>query len=409
MIVQGIPVYKSERDKDVKILIISQYFPPEPTGGAIHNYEMAKYLSLHGFNITVITTQPTFPYGEFRNKIADENSYPFTLKRIWAYQPESSDPSKIKRVFHYVSFTCNSFLHSIYKNRYHLVITSQPPDFTLIPGFLLKNLRRNIWMVDVRDLWLENAASLGFIKENGVIFKIFKKFRSYCFKSIDIFAYTAPTIKKWFYYQDSIKAVSIFNPNGINPAEYPLKTKIGNNLLFVGNIGYAYNLKLIIESLSILKKYNLKLLIVGGGDLKKELQQFVLGQGLDDNVIYIDKLPHHEVLNIISNCRIGLCPLKEIESLKSSIPIKALEYMGCGIPFIGTGIGEIEKLAEESGGGIIVNSNPKSMAKAIHDLYFDEQECQEMGEKGRIYVEKRFNKVLVMDHLSEVIGQCIKK
>jgi glycosyltransferase involved in cell wall biosynthesis len=77
--------------------------------------------------------------------------------------------------------------------------------------------------------------------------------------------------------------------------------------------------------------------------------------------------------------------------------------MGCGIPFIGTGDGEIVRLAEESGAGIITNLKPVDIAAAINKLNNDDVLCKNMGENGRKYVEREYNKPIIIKRLYEVI------
>lgn len=390
-----------------KILIITQNFPPETVGGATHNFEMAKYLCAEGCDITVITALPSYPYGEFNDVIdvKEDNSYSFDVKRIWAFRPREPDPCTFKRLLQYLSFSLNAFLHSLRYTKFKVVITSQPPEFTMINGFLLKSLLRKIWVVDVRDLWLENAAALGFFSEKSIYFRLFDKTRSICLKKLDLFAYTAPMIKDWFYNHYPITATSVFNPNGIDPTEYPYSTEVGNHIIYIGNIGHAYDLKNVITSLTYLQDKTINLIIRGGGDKKDELVSYVNKLQLNDRVVFYEKLSRSDLLKLIRRCRIGICPLKEEESLRSVIPTKVIEYMGCGIPFIGTGFGEIERLAEESNAGIITKNDPISIATAIGSLYNNKEKCKTMGICSRNYVEREYDKTRIIERLLSNINQ----
>lgn len=388
-----------------KILIITQNFPPETVGGATHNFEMAKYLSYLGCDVKVITTYPTYPYGEFKEVKYDEEDrlYPFNIVRIWTYRPIESDPNNIKRLCQYISFSVNAFFHGIFYNDYKIIITSQPPEFTMLSGFLLKIIFRKTWVVDVRDLWLENAAALGFIKRKGVFYILFDNIRKICLKKADLFAYTAPIIKNWFFDHYSVNGIPIFNPNGIDPMEYRVNSGIGEHIIYIGNVGHAYDLECVMVALKMLSDKKIKLFIRGGGDKKQNLISFAKTNQIIDRVFFIEKLPRDSLLSLISNCRIGICPLKEEQSLESVIPTKVIEYMGCGIPFIGTGYGEIVRLADESKAGIITKNNPECIASEIESLYFNEQKCKTMGNNGRIYVEREFNKIKIINQLLSAI------
>ena len=388
-----------------KILIITQNFPPEEVGGATHNFEMAKYLAALGCDVSVITTLPAYPYGEFNkvNEIKEDNLYPFEVQRIWAYRPTETEPSTFKRILQYLSFSLNAFFHSICHRRYMVVITSQPPEFTMMTGFLLKTLLRKKWVVDVRDLWLENAVALGFFSEKSIYFQLFDKIRRFCLKKLDVFAYTSPFIKEWFYSHYKISTTTVFNPNGIDPAEYPYSSSSGTNIIYIGNIGHAYDLKNVITALTFIPDKTIKLIIRGGGDKKEDLVTYVNSLQLNDRVIFHEKISRHDLLLLISSCRLGICPLKEEDSLRSVIPIKVVEYMGCGIPFIGTGFGEIERLAKESGAGVVIKNDPNTIAQSIESLYYDEEKCKIMGHRARNYAENEFNKIKIIERLLNTI------
>jgi len=96
-------------------------------------------------------------------------------------------------------------------------------------------------------------------------------------------------------------------------------------------------------------------------------------------------------MDLTSKSLIGLCAKKDLDSLDYIIPIKVLEYMGCGIPFVATGRGEIERLAKESEAGFIVESEPSVIAKAINNLIEDPSLRTKMGLNGRNYVLKEYN------------------
>jgi len=383
----------------LKAVIITQNFPPETVGGATYNFEMADYLSKK-MDIEVITSFPSYPYGEYNNVSINDN-YSFKVTRIKCYLPIKDNPTAFQRIIEYASFSIFSFFELMKKRNVDIVITSQPPEFTLYTGFVYKLLLRKKWIIDIRDLWYENAINLGLIKNITLPDIIYSNSKKFMIKYSNMIVYTADTIIQYYKQKYNYSGLSLFNPNGIDPSYYPKKNEVGNDLVYVGNIGHAYNLKILIDALSMID-LNVKLYIRGGGDKKNELINYIKEKKMCDRVIFLDKMSRKELLLFISKRRIGICPLKKYDSLKSVIPTKVIEYMGCGIPFIGTGEGEIERLARESRAGTIVN-NKIEMANIINTLYPDEKKCQYMGRKGRLYVEKYYNKTMIIDNLYEKI------
>jgi len=108
-------------------------------------------------------------------------------------------------------------------------------------------------------------------------------------------------------------------------------------------------------------------------------------------------------MDLTSKSLVGLCAKKDLDSLDYIIPIKVLEYMGCGIPFVATGRGEIERLAKKSEAGLIVESEPSVIAKAINSLIEDPGLLTKMGLNGRNYVLKKYNTPEIISNLHQTI------
>jgi glycosyltransferase involved in cell wall biosynthesis len=64
--------------------------------------------------------------------------------------------------------------------------------------------------------------------------------------------------------------------------------------------------------------------------------------------------------------------------------------MSCETPFISTKMKEMEKIAESSKAGIVVNNNPKDIAEAIIRLIKNSSLRRKMGKNGRKYVINNF-------------------
>jgi glycosyltransferase involved in cell wall biosynthesis len=149
------------------------------------------------------------------------------------------------------------------------------------------------------------------------------------------------------------------------------------------------------------EQFDLKLLIVGNGDIKRHLEEVSVENGLTDYVEFPGLLPRDEIPKMLSESLIGVAPLKKLKTLEYAVPTKAYEYMACGIPFIGCGEGEIRKLAELSDGGIIAENNPDSIADAILYLLKNQEKREEMGKKGRVFVDKQYSRQQIAANLKK--------
>ncbi|MBR0145464.1 MAG: glycosyltransferase [Eubacterium sp.] len=106
-----------------------------------------------------------------------------------------------------------------------------------------------------------------------------------------------------------------------------------------------------------------------------------------ENVTYVGRLDRDGVNDLYGRSVAGLCILKPIENYYYSQPIKMYEYMAAGLPFICSDFPGWRKVAEESGGGILVDpTDNDGIRSAITGLLTDREKAERMGRKGRDYV-----------------------
>ena len=101
----------------VKILLLTQWFDPEPT---FKGLLFAKKLKDKGYDVEVLTGFPNYPGGKvydgykislYQKEIIDG----VTIHRVPLYP--SHDGSALKRIFNYVSFSLSSILIGLIKTR----------------------------------------------------------------------------------------------------------------------------------------------------------------------------------------------------------------------------------------------------------------------------------------------------
>ena len=395
-------------NRKLNVLLITQNFPPESVGGAIHNFDVAEYLSKLGNSVHVLTSHPTYPYGEFKRQRKlrlEEKIGNINVTWIWTFQPTKPNPPQIERLLQYLIFPIHAFLRLLWmlrssKTRHIVMITSHPPEPILLVGYLGRKIFKIPWIIEFRDLWLESAVSLGFVSEEGILYRLSEKLRQLAISNAELLVYTTKSIRDSFAAKYRSKAKQIFNPNGIIPEKCPVSKCKDRTLIYLGNLSSAYNLENLVRSLLHVEDKSLRLLIVGGGDKKLELMQLVRELNLESMVEFVGNVPHEQALHLTSRCLLGLHSLMRINQNKAPISIKILEYMGCGIPFVAANAkGELEELANASGAGLVVEDAPEEIAKAINKLVNDDELRSKMGENGRRYVEKEYNKPKIVSEL----------
>lgn len=396
-----------------RILIVSQHFPPDNSGNASRIYDLSKNLVKQGVKVTAISPYPSFPHGSFKRiwklhssrKIDGINHI-----SLFTWQPNGGNPSFVSRMSYYLIFPIHSIFWALLKRKdYDAILSTAPPIFTGITGYFIKKITGKKWFFDVRDLWINASIGLGFIKKGSLFEKVSRKYEKICYKTCDGITVTTEEIKNtisktYNISKDKIKVI----PNGVDIKTYkPVKEK-KRRIIYSGNIGHAQDLeKVILAVKEINKKYPIQFYLVGDGDIKRDLEKFLKKEGLDNIVIFTGLLPRGKIPELIAESTIGVAPLKNLDTLKYAIPTKVYEYMSCGIPFIGTGSGEIELIAKNSGGGLVAKNTAESIYEQIVHLLENEQLMEKMGKNGRKFVEKYYDRSKIATFLLRNIEQVV--
>ena len=118
-------------------------------------------------------------------------------------------------------------------------------------------------------------------------------------------------------------------------------------------------------------------LIIGGGPLRRELEDFARMMGLEERVSFLGERKDVE----------KIYPLMDVfvlSSIREGFPISVLEAMACGIPVVATSVGGTPELIQEGETGFLVSpGDPQNLAKRIEILIRDKVLRGRMGRKGK--------------------------
>ena len=171
--------------------------------------------------------------------------------------------------------------------------------------------------------------------------------------------------------------------------QYNLKDSIV--VVYVGTIDKMRHLDILIHAFSKVKKSrkDVKLLMVGDGNDKSNLEKLAGELGIRDDVVFTGQVYFNDIPNFIAAADIGVSPIPPLSFYKLSSPIKMFEYMAVGKPVVANEeIPEQEEVIQESKGGILVKFEAESFAEGIIELLDDPERAREMGKQGQEWVVK---------------------
>ncbi|ADT84905.1 glycosyl transferase [Thermococcus barophilus MP] len=225
-------------------------------------------------------------------------------------------------------------------------------------------------IVDVRDLFLDVSVNLGFIKKGSLIERIFRFLESKALQKADAVTLVTPKIRHQLVEEYGINPAKCYVvPNGVDLETFKCdKSKRKLQMVYAGYFGHAQDFDTFLKGYALLRENErVPLILAGGGETLEDVLKNVEKLGISKWIKYVGMLSRKDVVKLLCSSSIGVAPIKVDESLKYAIPSKIYEYLACGLPFIGVGVGEIEKIAEESRAGC-VGKTPEEVAECIMKL-----------------------------------------
>lgn len=306
----------------MNILIFSpQLYPCKIGGMELFNYYFIKYLS-KCHDISVLT-----------------NCNRFEIKEVNFIQ------NKKKNI---IFFYLNTFIKLVFNRNFDLIIFPYTSNSPLIYPFLLFNMIFRIHYIII-------IHGGGMYQWRPVFFQ--KKFFKEAF---DIIAVSKPIKLEYEKrIEKDIKLIPPLVPFRI-AEESEKKLRVNNNFkerdLIIISVGSLKKIKgpehLLDAFIKLGKNYmeinHLKLIYIGDGPLKTELEEKVRLNDLNNFIIFMGTIPHEQVNDFYKIANIYIIP-----SLFEGTPLSLLEAMFNALPIIGSNVSGINNIIQHKVNGLL--------------------------------------------------------
>lgn len=133
------------------------------------------------------------------------------------------------------------------------------------------------------------------------------------------------------------------------------------------------------------------LVLLGGGDLRDQLQAIAHEQGIGDRVRMLGSRPRSDVAEQLAVAEVfALSPVVLPDGDRDGIPNVLLEAMAAGVPVVATTVSGIPEIVTDGATGRLVPpQRPDLLADALEKLLADPAEGTRLGEAGRGLVHER--------------------
>ena len=384
----------------MKVLILSQYYKPEPIPKPS---DLAEELVKRGHIVSVVTGFPNYPsgclYSGYRlGLISGEKIDSICVTRTYEFPYHGKSP--LGRILNYGSFMLSAPLGCLHGEDFDVIYVWHPPLTIGLSAWVISALRGVPFVYDVQDIWPEGAVIAGLLKE-GPLLRIMCILEKFIYRRAGRILVVTQGARENLISKGVPPAKIVVMPHWVDDELFEnraadsresLRRELGWDgkfiFLFAGNLGMVQGLDTVVEAAGRLENQSRVLIVLmGGGADKERLEAAVREKGLTGKVRFLTHRPMCEMPGYLSAADAVLVHLKKSDIAKYSIPAKTLAYMAAGKPILMAMEGAAPDLVERAGAGIVIPpDDPMAMAAAISSMVdMAPEELLSMGLRGRDY------------------------
>jgi glycosyltransferase involved in cell wall biosynthesis len=396
---------------DVNVLYFHQYFTTPNGAGGTRSYEQALALARRGHQVMIVCgrTQGSTSgiTGQFRNGV--RRGLFNNLEIIEFDLPYSNHLNLILRSFVFLQFAWRSILIAL-TARCDIVVATSTPLTIALPGIAAAIFRGKPFVFEVRDLWPELPRAMGVIRSRVVLAALsFLEWASY--KTATACVGLSPGIVEGIARIRGDRDAIAMIPNACDVELFTMRQKRTRNAgfvaVFAGAHGQANGIDAILDAASVLranKREDIRLLLVGDGKLKPQLQARALRENLA-NCEFRGPVPKNQVADILNLADVGLQILANVPAFYyGTSPNKFFDYLASGLPVLTNYPGWVADLVTTHRCGVAVPpGDPKAFAEALIHLADNPHEVLAMRQNARLLAERGFNRTRFADAFVDVI------
>lgn len=383
----------------MRILILSQWFDPEPT---FKGLAFAKELVKLGHEVEVLTGFPNYPGGKLYDGykvrlLQRETINGISVLRVPLYP--SHDSSALKRIANYVSFALSAAcMGSLLVKPADVMYVYHPPATVGLAAAIISKVRRIPFVYDIQDLWPDTLAATGMLNNPGVL-KLIDRVCRMIYRRAARIVVLSPGFKKMLTLRNvpaekieviynwcdetQIKTMSQEEALRLEPE---LRGRF--NVVFAGTMGKAQALDAVLDAAAHLQTSapHVQFAFIGGGIEVDCLKQKSGQMGLQ-NVLFLPRRPMSQIGSALCAADVLLVHLKDDPLFTITLPSKTQAYLAVGRPVIMAVRGDAAELVERAGAGMACTpEDSQSLVDVIMQFVaMSGEERESMGEKGAEY------------------------
>ena len=402
----------------MKILFMAQCYAPEDVSAAVLITELATDLAERGHQVTIVTGAPNYPQGRV---FKGYRNLPYSVEildgvrviRTWSY----ISPSKktLPRLFHYGTYSATAFYGGLFARRPDVIVSYSPPLPLGLSAWLLSRIFRVPWVLQLEDLYPDAAIAAG-VMTNKKLINFFVAIEKFLYRNAQYISVISKSFQQNLLGKgipnSKMEIIPIWaDPDEIQPMEKEngFRQKHGLDhkfvVMYAGNVGHTSCLKDVLYAAEILQgEEDIQFVIVGEGVKKEALEAEKQAKALT-NVLFLPFQPREIFPEMLAAADVSLVTLNA-DSALSSMPSKIFNLMASARPILAVTPPECEIaqiIAEASCGWNVPPESPVKLAEAIVQLKNRETTLIQLGQNGRVCLEKNYSRKHCVDAYEKML------
>lgn len=402
----------------MRILLLTDAFPPEVRSSSHLMYELAEDMQRRGHGVAVVTCAPRYnlaPQDRERSWSAREVVNGIEVVRVAA--PAIHHVSHWRRGLGQLLLPLAFYRAAQRLERPDVLLVYSPPLTLGVAAHWLARRWGSAFVLNVQDLFPQNAIDLGALR-SPLLISFFRRLERYVYRHAAAVSVHSPGNAAWLRAQGVAAAKLHTIPNWVDlepfadrAGENPFRRQLGLGdrfvVLFAGVMGYAQDMEMIVEAAARLAdEPRVVFLLVGEGSERTGVERRVHELGLK-NVRLLPFVSRDDYPALVAASNVGLVTLKK--TMKTPVvPSKLATYMAAARPVLASLNPESDACAlirRADCGLLVPPGDAEALAAAVRRLLEHPQQAADLGARGRAFARSRLARPVCIAQYECLLGE----
>lgn len=397
-----------------RLLLLTQYFPPEIGAAQTRLFELGQELSGLGWEVEVLTALPNYPTGRIFEGYDPRNPVKETLGRLSVVRVplRAAQSGFVQRLMCYFSF-----VRSVVRwgpalcAKPDILFVESPPLFLGHAGIRLTRHWGVPMIFNVSDLWPESAKYMGVVNNRLILAGAEALELSYYRQAALVTGTSNEIVESVRRRCPSTDAEVITNGVDVDRfgpqfADDEARSLLGAQdrvtFTYAGVMGMAQGLDVVLDVAAAVRDLShVQFVLIGDGADRESLQRRIEVENLH-NVRLLRALPKERIPALLAASQVAFHVLKF--AIPGAVPSKIYEAMASRLPILFAGGGEGARRVLDARAGLVVPyEDVRGLEEAVRKLASTPELRQELGRAGRCAAERLYNRKEIARRLHQLL------